>query len=96
MKILLLSASLLLAITSESQSKQDPDSLDLMIGQMIMIGIGDFSSYESSQPIFEEIKDGKISGVVLYEKNIEKENTKYALAQLVAKLQKNVSPNFYC
>ena len=90
MKILLLFASLLFALTSESQFKQ-ADSLDLMIGQMIMIGIGDFSSADSSQPIFQEIKDGKVGGVVLYEKNIEKENAKYALTQLVFKLQKHAT-----
>lgn len=72
-----------------SQSELSYDSLDRMIGQMIMIGIGDFAKADSSQPIFKEIKEGKVGGVVLYEKNLAKENTKATLANLSSRLQKN-------
>ena len=65
------------------------DSLDLMIGQMIMIGIGDFNLVDNSKPIFAEIKTGKVGGVVLYEKNILFESPKTELALLVETLQKN-------
>ncbi|MEM6737454.1 MAG: glycoside hydrolase family 3 N-terminal domain-containing protein [Bacteroidota bacterium] len=70
--------------------KTDPakDSLDIMIGQMIMVGIGDFNIADSDEPIFQEIKNGKLGGIVLYEKNILFESPKPELARLVEMLQK--------
>ncbi|MEM9896917.1 MAG: glycoside hydrolase family 3 N-terminal domain-containing protein, partial [Bacteroidota bacterium] len=61
------------------------------IGQMIMIGIGDFDIVDENQSIFKEIKEGKVGGVVLYEKNILFESPKPELALLVETLQKNAS-----
>ncbi|MEM7298558.1 MAG: glycoside hydrolase family 3 protein, partial [Bacteroidota bacterium] len=82
--------SLLLISTSIcGYSYQVQDSLDIMIGQMIMIGIGDFNEANSKEFIFEEIKDGKAGGVVLYEKNLLFEKPKSELAKLVGALQKN-------
>ncbi len=62
-----------------------------MIGQMIMVGIGDFNLVDSDEPIFREIKSGKVGGVVLYEKNILFESPKSELALLVEELQKQAS-----
>ena len=78
---------------SKTDPETDPpkDTLDIMIGQMIMIGIGDFNLVESNEPIFKEIKAGKAGGVVLYEKNILFESPKSELALLVETLQKNAS-----
>ena len=56
---------------------------------MIMIGIGDFNLVDDDKPIFNEIKSGKVGGVVLYEKNILFESPKPELALLVETLQKN-------
>ncbi len=72
-----------------SHATYDQDSLDIMIGQMIMIGIGDFNLVNTNEPIFAEIKNGKVGGVVLYEKNILFESPKTELALLVENLQKN-------
>lgn len=82
---------LFIGLALNGYSKTDPpkDSIDIMIGQMIMIGIGDFNLVDSSKPIFKEIKDGKVGGVVLYEKNILFESPKSELALLVDMLQKN-------
>ncbi len=82
---------LFIALAFTSYSKTDPpkDTIDIMIGQMIMIGIGDFNMVNSSEPIFKEIKEGKVGGVVLYEKNILFESPKPELAMLVEMLQKN-------
>ena len=73
-----------------SKSGTDPvkDSLDIMIGQMIMVGIGDFNLVDTNEPIFSEIKSGKVGGVVLYEKNILFESPKPELASLIEALQK--------
>lgn len=56
-----------------------------------MMGIGDFSLVEGDEPIFREVKSGKVGGVILYEKNILFENPKPELALLVQTLQKNAS-----
>ncbi|MEM6641493.1 MAG: glycoside hydrolase family 3 N-terminal domain-containing protein [Bacteroidota bacterium] len=64
-----------------------PSSLDHMIGQMIMIGVGDFNEADVGEPIFADIAAGKAGGVVLYEKNIRKRKSKKALADLVGALQ---------
>ncbi|GAB4233440.1 MAG: glycoside hydrolase family 3 protein [Ekhidna sp.] len=85
--------ALLLSFTSSVIGRTDPpkDSLDIMIGQMIMIGIGDFNLVDSNEPIFREIRDRKVGGVVLYEKNILFESPKPELALLVETLQKNTN-----
>ena len=79
------------SLSGHTFSDPTSDSLDLMIGQMIMIGIGDFNLVDSDEPIFAEIKNGKVGGVVLYEKNILFESPKPELALLVETLQKNAS-----
>jgi beta-N-acetylhexosaminidase len=73
----------------DAQVNYPVDSLDIMIGQMIMIGIGDFNNADTKHSIFDEIKQGKVGGVVLYEKNLLFENPKSELAKLVNNLQKN-------
>lgn len=67
------------------------DSVDIMIGQMIMIGVGDFNLIEGDEAIFSEVKSGKVGGVVLYEKNILFESPKPELALLIETLQKNAN-----
>ena len=64
------------------------DSLDIMIGQMIMIGIGNSKMADSlSTPIVEAIQNGYVGGVILYEKNISQINSQEILKQMIAKLQ---------
>ena len=81
----------LLSLSGFSQTDSTKDTLDIMIGQMIMIGIGDFNLVNPKEPIFNDIKSGKVGGVVLYEKNILFESPKPELALLVESLQKNAS-----
>lgn len=49
---------------------KDADSLDLKIGQMIMVGIGDRTSLGQSDPLCAELSAGRIGGVVIFEKNL--------------------------
>lgn len=79
----------LCSLSTFSLTGAPKDSIDLMIGQMIMIGIGDFNEVNIRETIFDEIKKGKVGGVVLYEKNILFENPKPELALLVNYLQKD-------
>ncbi|MEO1255441.1 MAG: glycoside hydrolase family 3 N-terminal domain-containing protein [Bacteroidota bacterium] len=82
---------LIFAYTAYSKTDPPADTIDVMIGQMIMIGIGDFDIVDESKSIFKEIKEGKVGGVVLYEKNILFESPKAELALLVETLQKNAT-----
>lgn len=83
--------TLLFFIHTLSGFSAQKDSIDLMIGQMIMIGIGDFNQVNPNERIFYDIKSGSVGGVVLYEKNILFEDPKPELALLVETLQKNAS-----
>ena len=66
------------------------DSLDVKIGQMIMIGINERTSLAPGDPLTVELKAGKIGGVVLFEKNISKTNSKDSLKHLVQDLQRDL------
>ncbi|UXP33542.1 glycoside hydrolase family 3 protein [Reichenbachiella agarivorans] len=47
-------------------------TLDVMIGQMIITGIGDQSYMRESDPILDDIKAGRVGGVIFFEKNINR------------------------
>lgn len=78
-------------LTSGQQAPVASENIDVMIGQMIMIGVGDFNVAAGDEALFKEIKKGKVGGVVLYEKNISAEDPKVGLARLVTALQKNAA-----
>ena len=68
---------------------QERDSLDIMIGQMIQVGITDFNDPSVRKELRTLIKTDKVGGVILFEKNLQKENTKSALSNLIQVLQKD-------
>ena len=70
-------------------SAKKNDSLDIKIGQMIMIGINERTALENSDLLAEELRQGKIGGVVIFEKNLAKTNTKDSLKLLIKNLQAN-------
>lgn len=63
------------------------DSLDIKIGQMILIGIGDMKQPEDSSQVFKDIRSGKCGGIILFEKNIATEESKAKLTRLNTALQ---------
>src|SRR6187399_748261 len=63
-------AGVLIFATIFSASGKGPDSLDLKIGQMIMIGIGERTTLSQNDPLRAELAAGKIGGLVLFEKNL--------------------------
>jgi beta-N-acetylhexosaminidase len=67
------------------------DSLDIKIGQMIMIGIGERTIIRDSDPILDELSAGKIGGIVLFEKNLATSNTANSLKSLVKTLQRQAT-----
>ncbi len=85
---LFLSFIILFRFTHAKPASQEKDSLDIMIGQLIMAGIGDFNIADPTKQIYKEIEAGTVGGVVLYEKNLFFEDPKAELALLVETLQK--------
>lgn len=85
--------------TSKVESKKEPtikvlsieDSLDLKIGQMVMIGITNSTVISPNDSILKEIKANKVGGIVLFEKNIHPTKSKENLTKFVSKLQEAAS-----
>ncbi len=65
---------------------QDIDSLDIKIGQMILVGLSG-TDIRQNTTLISDIKKGKVGGVVLYEKNISPKNTYHKLKKLTWSLQ---------
>lgn len=83
---LLFVASCLLA-TTQLLARQI-DSLDMMIGQMILIGLEERQSIGERDPLLTAIKEGKAGGIILFEKNLTPTNTAENLKKLTAALHK--------
>src|ERR1044072_9435102 len=81
----------LVTVATPVFSKEKTDSLDIKIGQMIMIGINDRTSLQANDAINSEIKTGKIGGIVLFEKNISKQTPFDSLKLLIQSFQANAS-----
>lgn len=62
----------LLVVLSALQSCAQRDSLDMKIGQMIMIG---FPKAEVDSAVLAEVRSGKAGAVIIFEKNIPKSNS---------------------
>ena len=63
------------------------DSLDIKIGQMILMGIDQRKSIADNDSLLLDIKAGKLGGVLLFEKNISDTNATQKLKDMCAKLQ---------
>lgn len=71
-------------ITSDNKN---PDSLDIKIGQMIMLGINSRTAIEQNDPLLQELRDQKLGGIVLFEKNISSTESKSNLQNLIKNIQ---------
>src|SRR5688572_5828866 len=72
---------LIVAVWSLNVGKaQAPDSLDIKIGQMILIG---FPGTTVDPNVLEEIKQGKVGSIIIFEKNIPPTNSFVALKKIV-------------
>lgn len=83
-KILAMTISLLLS--QNLLARQIEDSLRLKIGQMIMVGFSG-TSVNPDDPILQEISNGDLGGVIMFEKNIADSNSFTNLATLNQTLQ---------
>lgn len=70
-----------------ASGKKDKDSLDLKIGQMILVGIKDRTSLAENDTLLREIRENKLGGVVLFEKNISASDSKNTLMKLIRDMQ---------
>ena len=70
------------------ESAYQPDSLDIKIGQMIMLGYNG-SAFNRNDPVVNEIKNGRVGGIVFFEKNVSDINAKESLTNLINGLQAN-------
>src|SRR6218665_1298653 len=77
------------ACSAIAQTPAAPDSLDIKIGQMIMVGINSRTLIEEKDPLLEELRSGKLGGVVLFEKNIAGKNSTENLKGMIASMKKN-------
>ena len=68
------------------QKTEDGDSLDIKIGQMIMVGYSG-TSISGNDPLVDDIKKGRVGGVILFEKNIADSNSVATLKQLIYNLK---------
>jgi len=53
---------------------QQRDSLDIKIGQMLLIG---YPGPELDSTLLQEVKEGKVGSVILFEKNVPKTPTAF-------------------
>ncbi|HOX81443.1 MAG TPA: glycoside hydrolase family 3 N-terminal domain-containing protein [Chryseolinea sp.] len=73
-------ATLLFVILLSSSAKaQSIDSLDIKIGQMILIG---FAGTAVDSAVLREIQKGKVGSIIIFEKNIPKTNSFVALKKI--------------
>lgn len=64
---------------------QEVDSLDIKIGQMLLIG---FPKSEVDPLVLEEIRKGKVGSIIIFEKNIPARNSFVALKKIIWTYQK--------
>jgi beta-N-acetylhexosaminidase len=68
---------------------QTRDSLDIKIGQMLLIG---YPGPELDSTVLQEVKDGKVGSIILFEKNVPKTATAfYTLKKVLWTYQKAAS-----
>lgn len=63
------------------------DSLDIKIGQMILVGLDARTSITPADPLAADIRNGKVGGVLIFEKNIAKAYGKRELTNMIDVLQ---------
>ena len=85
---------LLLLLPLPGAKAQVADSLDLKIGQMLLIG---FPSTQVDTKVLEEVRRGKVGSLIIFEKNIPPKNSFVALKKITWTYQQAAPiPLFIC
>jgi beta-N-acetylhexosaminidase len=92
----LLSKSIMMLIASNifvgiCSAKSNSDSLDIKIGQMIMLGINNRTQFTETDSLLQEISSNKVGGIILFEKNIDKAEPSSRLKSLIEKAKSHSS-----
>jgi beta-N-acetylhexosaminidase len=77
------------SVSQSSDSLSRQDSIAIKVGQMIMVGIGDFNSPNIENKIYDAAKAGIIGGVIVYEKNINAADPINSLTKIISRLQQS-------
>jgi beta-N-acetylhexosaminidase len=85
--VLLIFLFISLSAKAQFEFNISSDSLDIMIGQMIMSGVNDNSYLDFNEPILEDIRNGLVGGVVIFEKNIASKKSSKTLKKYIQTLQ---------
>jgi beta-N-acetylhexosaminidase len=80
MRLLFCAAIFSLSLLSTNVQAQKLDSLGIKIGQMLLIG---FPGPAVDPAVLEEIRQGKIGSIILFEKNIPPQNSFIALKKII-------------
>lgn len=73
---------------------QETDSLDIKIGQMILIGV---PGVNPDQAVLAEVRQGKVGSIILFEKNISPTNSYATLRKVIWQYQQAAPvPLFIC
>lgn len=67
------------------------DSLDLKIGQMILIGLDDRKELKETDPLIRDVREGKVGSIIIFEKNISPTRSAEKLTKLVADIQQHAA-----
>ncbi len=71
---------LCLALFISQHTLAQVDSLDIKIGQMILIG---FAGTEVDPAVLQEVQQGKVGSIIIFEKNIPPKNSFIALKKII-------------
>ncbi|MES2774731.1 MAG: glycoside hydrolase family 3 N-terminal domain-containing protein [Bacteroidota bacterium] len=82
----LLSVSSLTAAAQTDSLEIQTDSLDIKIGQMILFGFSGTKA-DTTTNFYREIREGKLGGILIYDRNITPANTAGKLKELIASYQ---------
>ncbi|MGC3948272.1 MAG: glycoside hydrolase family 3 N-terminal domain-containing protein [Chryseolinea sp.] len=80
MRLLAIAAIFSLGAMNSTLHAQKLDSLGIKIGQMLLIG---FPGPSVDAAVLQEIRDGKIGSIILFEKNIPPQNSFIALKKII-------------
>jgi beta-N-acetylhexosaminidase len=79
-KAYLLMAGMMVTFLQSQSQGQVQDSLDIKIGQMILIG---FPGTRVDPNVLEEVRQGKVGSIIIFEKNIPPTNSFVALKKII-------------
>ena len=63
------------------------DSLDIKIGQMIIMGLDNFNQLDTSEPMLADIRNGTLGNVIIYGKHINKKRPTKSLKEITTYIQ---------